>query len=436
MAENSDGIIVQSQSIFDQGSPLATTLLQLQTLTSNPLVSELPTATGMILPNKAPYDRLAHFPEDLYDLRPESHLVRFMKALLGESGVGQLRKRYLLAQLEQALDSTHFYDLDRFYGALFGARRGVFGQLPMDPMEDVATPDGWDDISRRDAVFRERIIQLARAITLGATPMGMQALAEALTGVECDIYEVWAVLDAQGASGTQQTYLQVHNTYANYGVMTGYAWGQIAGITKAGNLGINARNEFIVRPKKVYNTSDPDDARQRAEDLYGISRVINTLKPAQSIASIDDKGLAVHVKVPIASVSSDSEFWEIVPRVLPTDDLLDVYSLLYSAYDNDVTKDGITRVVPRPPFSSSQGQQWSCACDVSSVTSFSLEYGGYNQPNTNYDIVTFYDGKKTAYRPEYAIIDPNQALVSQTSGEGSIVTHPYSGSRRVISTHG
>ncbi len=437
MAENYDGIVNQSQSLFDQGSNLATTLLQLQTSASTPLVAELPTATGMVLPNRSAYDRLSHFPEELYDLRPESHLVRFVKALLGDSGAGQLRKRYLLAQLEQALDSTHFYDLDRFYGSLFGARRGVFGSLPMDPMEEVATPDGWDDISRRDGVFRERVIKLARAITLGATPMGMQALAESLTGVECDIYETWSILDAQGTPGTQRTYTQVAAAFPSYGVMESYSWGQVAGVVNVGNLGTNMRNEFIVRPKRVYDTSDPDSARQRAEDLYGIARVINVLKPAQSIASIDDKGLAVHVKVPIGSVSSDSEFWEVVPRVLPRDELKDLYGLLYTAYDNQKTPDGMERVVPRPPFSSSQGQQWSCAVDVSSVNSFTLERGDhYGQPNINFDIVTFYDGKRVAYRPEYAIIDPQQAQVAQTSGEGSITTHPYSGGRRVIEPHG
>lgn len=436
MAENFTGVITQSSSLFDQGSTLATTLLQLQAITSNPLVGDLPTATGMILPNRAPFDRLAHFPEDLYDLRPESHLVRFLKALLGESGVGQLRKRYLLAQLEQALDSTHFYDLDRFYGALFGARRGIFGQLPMDPMENVATPDGWDQISKQDAVFRERIIKLSKAITLGATPMGMQALAEALTGVECDVYEVWSLLDNGQVPVTQQTWLEVRTDYASYGVMGNYTWGRIAGTTTIGNTGDNNRAEFIVRPKKVYNTSDPAEARQRAEDLYGISRVINVLKPASSIASIDDQGVQVHVKVPIASVASDSEYWEIAPRVLPSDDLQDLYSLFYTAYDSSDVVQGVERVVPRPAFSCSQGCQWSCACDVSSAWGFTEEFGSeFSQPN-NYDTVCFYDGALIPYRPECGIIDPNQALIAQTAGEGSIVTAPYSGARKVIETHG
>lgn len=439
MSENFTGIVVQSPSLFDKQVTVSQTLLQLQTLVSNPLAVELPTATGMVLPDVATYDRLAHFPEELYDLRPESHLVRLMKALLGEAGVGQLRKRYLLCQLEQALNSTHFYDLDRFYGSLFGARRGILGALPVDPMTEVCTPDGWDEIAEYDARFRERVIKLAKAITLGATPMGMQALAEALTGVECDVYEVWSILDSQGPAGIGRTWGQVDTDFATYGVMKPYSWSQIAGIATVGNLGIDARNEFVVRPKKVYNVSDPGSAVQRAEDIYGIQRVINVLKPASTIASIDDKGVAVHVEVPIGAVAADSEFWEVVPRVIPLEELDEIYRLLYTAYDKRANPTGIEKVVPRPPFSSSQGQQWSYASEVASVASFSSQLPGEGSAiisNSSFDTVKYYDGKTIAYRPEYAVIDPRQALVSQTAGDGSIVSHPYSGSRRVVPTHG
>lgn len=436
-SENFTGIVTQSPSLFDQGSVLNTTLLQLQTITSNPLVSELPTATGMTLPDLASYDRLSHFPEDYYDLRPESHLVRFMKAMLGESGIGALRKRYLLAQLEQTLSSTHFYDLDKFYGALFGARRGVLGELPMNPMVDLATPDGWDEIARVDSVFREKIIKLAKAITLGGTPMGMQALGEALTGAECDIYEVWSILESQGSPTTGRTYAAVGTTFGTYQAMGARSWGQITGAAEFGNLGLNARNEFVIRPKKVYNVSDPVEARLRAEDLYGIQRVINVLKPANTMATVDDRGLAVHQRVPIASVAASSEFWEVIACVTPKDELKDVYDLFDSCYDAPRNPPRIEQVTPVPPFDCCHGQQWSYATDVTSVSSF---IGNLNDFQTtadqDFDSVTFYDGQTLIYRPENAVIDPRQALISQTTGEGSISCNPYSGARKIVDTHG
>lgn len=440
MADNGNftGIVVQSPSLFDQQATVSSTLLQLQTVVSNPLVAELPTATGMVYPDVAVYDRMAHFPEDLYDLRPESHLVRLMKALLGEGGVGQLRKRYLLAQLEQALDSTHFYDLDRFYGSLFGARRGILGALPVDPMTDLATPDGWDEIQSYDARFRERVIKLAKAITLGGTPMGMQALAEALTGVECDIYEVWSILDSHGEAGIARSYNEVEADFGSYEGMEAFTWAQISNAFEAGNLSLDTRNEFVVRPKTVYDVSDPDEARKRAEDLYGISRVINVLKPAFTLATVDDKGVAVHDEAPIAGVWADSEFWEVVPKVIPQDQQDPIWRLLYTAYDKRANPQGIEKVIPRPPFSSSQGQQWSYVGEVSRVDSYTgVGYSsGPVSGRTYYDRVRYYDGSVISYRPEYALIDPRQALISQTAGDGSIVSHSYSGARKVVGTHG
>lgn len=437
VGENISGIVVQAPSIFDKGSALSGTLLQLQAITTNPLIGELSTATGMVLPDRASYDRLAHFPEDLYDLRPESHLVRFVKALLGDAGVGQLRRRYLLAQLEQSLDSTHFYDLDKFYGALFGARRGVLGVLPVNPYSDVATPDGWDEISRQDAIFRERIIKLARAITLGGTPMGMQALAEALTGVECDIYEVWSILDTMGNPGASRTYAQVAAAYASYGAMKTSTWFQVEGAVRVGNLAINARNEFIVRPKRVYDTSVPEHAVQRAEDIWGIQRVVEVLKPAFTLASIDDRGLAIHTRVPIASVAADSEFWEINTKVIPLPALEKTYYIAFTAYDKKGKPQKIERDLPRPPFSTSQGHQWSYSNEVSSAASFTRQsFSTRERIGPNYDIVKYYDGKSISYRPEYAVIDPRQAQAAQSVGHAAVSSNPYSGPRKVVATHG
>jgi hypothetical protein len=439
--ENFTGILNQSTSLFDVPSTNTATLLQLQTIASQPFIGELSSASGVVLPDVAPYDRLSSFPEDLYDLRPASHLVRFLKALLGDGGVGQLRKRYALTQFANSLTSTHFYDLDKFYGALFGARRSVLAQLPLDPTTEVATPDGWDDVHALDAIFRERIIKLAKAITLGATPMGMQALAEALTGVECDIYEVWQQLDTAAAPAGANTYATVASSYANYGAMRIYSWGQISGVVSFGKLAINARNEFVVRPKTVYNPSDPTDAIKHAEDLYGVLRVINVLKPAQTLASVDDTGLAVHQKVSIRAVAADSEFWEVTSSVIPQPTLADTYHVIYQAYDNRAKPTQIQAASPRPPFNSSQGQEWSYVNEVTSVKGYAKKHGpdlttsAAPAPNL-YDTVRFFDGKSISYRPEYATIDPRQAMAAQAAGDGSLASHAYSGPRKVVPTHG
>jgi hypothetical protein len=437
-SENLTGIVNQSTSLFDVPSTKAGTLLGLQTVATTPFVTELPTTTGMVLPDVAFYKRLQHFPEDLYDLRPASHLVRFIAALLGDGGVGQLRKRYSMSQFERSLSSTHFYDLDRFYGALFGARRGAFGALPVDPTTSVATPDGWDEIHDLDSTFRERVIKLAKAITLGATPMGMQALAEALTGVECDIYEVWRQIDTSPAPGAGNTYANVGSTYANYGQMAPFRWGQVTGQPAYGNLAINARNEFSLRPKLTYDPSDPVSAVKHAEDLYGILRVVNVLKPANTLVTVQDDGLAVHRQVPIRAVSADSEYWEVTSRVIPQPGTESAYQTVYSAFDKRSNPTSVQMAVPRPPFSSSQGQEWSYAGEVTSVKGYVRPLAGpLPAPLTNnFEQVRFPDGKEYAYRPEYAIIDPKQAHAAQVAKTGAISVHPFSGPRKKVPTHG
>lgn len=439
--ENFTGILNQSTSLFDIPSTNTATLLQLQTISSQPFVGELSSTTGALLPDVAPYDRLSNFPEDLYDLRNSSHLVRLIKTLLGDGGVGQLRKRYALAQFESSLTGTHFYDLDRFYGALFGARRSVLTQLPIDPTTEVATPDGWDDVHAMDTIFRERIIKLAKAITLGCTPMGMQALAEALTGVECDIYEVWRQLDTAATPGGANTYATVASTYANYGAMKTVTWGQASGVVSFGKLAINARSEFTIRPKTVYDPSDPVSAVKHAEDLYGILRVINTLKPAQTLATVDDTGLAVHQKVAIRAVAADSEYWEVASSVIPKPGLEDTYHVAYQAYDNRAKPTQIQAAVPRPPFTSSQGQEWSYVGEVTSVKGYvkphnpELPTSSAPAPNI-FDTIRYFDNKTISYKPEYATLDPRQAQAAQAAGDGSLTAHPYSGPRKVIPTHG
>ncbi|MFE4863235.1 hypothetical protein, partial [Streptomyces sp. NPDC056670] len=173
-------------------------LIPLQADITVPQSTALSSATGMLVADTAISEQLRHFPEEVYDLRPTSHLVRLMQALLGESGVGQLRKRLLLAQL-QALSSSgaRFFDLDRFYGSLFGATRASTEQLSINPMETAAaTAAEWESIEAADASFRDRMTALAQSIAMGGTVPGLTAAAEAITGVECDVFESWALMEA------------------------------------------------------------------------------------------------------------------------------------------------------------------------------------------------------------------------------------------------
>lgn len=446
-------LVTETDLLIDTDPAPATPLIQLQTVTSQPLAVELSTGTGLLQPSKPTRTRLDHFPEDLFDLRDESHLVRLMKVLLGDSGAGQLRKRQLIVRLQSALNSTNFYDLDSFYGSLFGAKRGLTGSLPLNPYEDLATADGWDEVSTIDADFRERIVQLAKAITLGGTPKGLQAAAEALTGGPCEVYEVWALLDSQGGTSATRTWNDVdgssngnHPTWDAFG---GQTWDDVTGTVVFGQMGNDARNEIVVRPKKTYS-NDADGIRLRAQDVYNITRVLDVLKPVNTLLTVDPDGVEIHLPVTPGALTADSNYWDISVRVVPKDELKSFYDVVYQAYDHRANPQGIDSAKPVPAFSSSQGTQYSYVSEVSSVIAdYTIGVGNtlniLNDPNNplskpahqnEYDTVKWPDGSKTVYRPEYALIDPKQAAAAKAANDGQLVAAPYSGPREVIATHG
>lgn len=183
-----------------------TEIIDTQVSGGGPTPEGLTTGTNLLLPSRVTSARLAHFPEEVYDLRAESHLVRFTKVLLGDAGAGQLRKRLIQARLQQSLQGIHFHHLDRFYGALFGIRRFPSETLDLDPSTQTATNDVWAIQHAKDASYRSRITQFARSLSFGPTPTGIELISEALLGVDTDVYE---------------TYHQSDSGYRTYGELEG-----------------------------------------------------------------------------------------------------------------------------------------------------------------------------------------------------------------------
>jgi hypothetical protein len=419
-------VLHQSQSIFSHTDVPSVGILPLQTATSSPALTGTATATGLILPDSSLQFRLRHLPGELYDLRPTSHLVRFVKALLGDSGVGQLRKRYMQSQFQATLQGTHFYDLDRFYGAIFGAQRRPGEQLPVDPMSQVAPPDTWDQVMAADARYRERIIALAKGISMGATIPGMRALAEAITGVPCEIYETWALMEGTGASpGANRLWDDMEADYATWDAIEGITWQSAEGAVHYGRSGSDTRSEMIVRPKKSYD----DDPIGRVEDEIAISRVLSVLKPASVLLTVNSDGLVVHTPVPIASVEADSEYWEVVAKIKPAPGL---NGSPYPGASGDVAS--------TPPLSGSQGTSWTYNQAITSVQSYSALRDPHwpadgslgvwtNAKSPDNDLAVAANGAKTIFTPDKGVMDAKQAAAVRYTLDGVLVAAPYVGNR-------
>lgn len=468
------GIVSQDTSIFDYPNTPAPSVLALQVPATQPLPGRTSTATGLLFPDLLISRRLVNFPEEVYTLQPSSLLVRFMAALMGPAGAGQLRQRQLVARLQAAICGTHFYDLDAFYGALFNARRGDAGALPQNastgttfsPYTDLATQDGWDDIDAQDSRYRERVIQLARAIAMGGTIPGIQAMAEAITRVPCDVYEVWRLIDFQSPEGVNGlTWNEIQTDFPTWAAASGQSWDQMQDIVMYGVLGINARNEVIIQPQRTYS-ADLASQQQAITDASGIMDVVRVLAPDFALVSVSTTGSLVDSPVAIAGLAADSDYWEVIgkavlPSAPPTAPVAppnapsspssapppSPYAGWLQAYDRggQLQDPGGPMKPAIPPFSQGQGSQYSHVSSIAqsfssvsaqAVASTSDLISAAQHDLKNFQVVTFPDGSQSSYQPSWGITDPVTAAAGRAASPTSKIAAPYSGARAPVKTAG
>ena len=438
-------VAVQSQSLFGDPAVPQQSLITTQMNPSAPSIVQLQTTTNGLIADSTIMSRLDHFPEDLYDLRGESHLVRFMAALLGDPGAGQLRKRYLLQRIQTVLDSAVFFDLDGFYGAIFGSTRNISEAIPANPYMTNATPDAWDEILGNDARYRERILALAAAIPMAGTLSGIRQAAEALVGAECEVYEMWRFMDADtGAVVTGPTWDEVEAAYATWNDIEGIRWNVLDPTDfSSGNLGVTSAAEVVIHPKKDY---PPGGSVEQALDEYALVHVLGILRPANVVISVDFVGVEVHQPVPIGSVASDSNFWEIITKVIPNFaiTLLDgLYPLAPSQIAAGVTW-GELRTLPRPPLITTQGLSWEQASAVVSTSASAIEFpdgADITQPGSgsenaldpmNFQTVAHFDGTSTQYSAERGVADPKSVQGGVSAAGGILMASPYAAPRTTV----
>jgi len=400
-------------------------LLPLQTAVSNPDVEGLERATGLLNPPLTTVEYLKNFPSDLYDLRPQSHLSRFLKALLGDSGSGQLHKRNTIARLSAILGGSHFFDLDGLYGAIFNNGRQSVEQLPIDPMDAIATPEEWDELRSRDARYRSRIDSLAKAISLGGTVPGLVQLAEAITGHPCEIYEIWKIIDIYGSeSGVTYSWNYTEGAYSTWADINAEIWGDLSPEGVPGRSEINNRSEFVVRVRKDY-TQDADGERQQQEDIYTLNKVLSRLKPAGTLLTIQNTNVPVNRDIGISGLYSDNDFWEISMRRTPKPGL-EKYYLNSSASALNVSQsiNGAT-MIPTPPFAGSVGHKYTASINVASVAGYALDANNNVVASENWDHMGPRGSVRDTFTPDRGVIDGRTAIASLLAEDNLITSHPY-----------
>lgn len=395
-------------------------LIELQKPTSAPESSNLEAGTNLMLAPTRTLDHTRNFPPETYDLGAQTHLARFLKVLLGDSGAGQVKKRYSLARMEATLWSTYSTDLDRLYGNLFGFRRLLGETQDVLPYTDLATADQWEEACARDASYRSRIEQFSRSLGVAPTTHGVEQIAEALLSVDCDVYETYTFVDENGGSNPggapssigARTYVEVEDEYTYYGPMEGGTYADVeGGHGTFGRTTSQNRKEFVVRPKRPISL----------EETYELTRVLNALKPADALLTINPEGVVIHRDVLLRGVAADSEHWEVSVRVAPRKEVERYYTAQATF--------GAAVAQPRPAFVGYQGEAWTYNADIVSVGSYTETTPGVTGTTRDYQRVVYPDGRAVDYAPERGVADPQRIQMGRAASDAMLVAAPYAGPR-------
>ena len=394
---------------------------------SLPAVRGLSRVTDPLIPVQHASVRFRNFDSDLYDLSPSSHLSKLLKALTGAAGAGGIRKKTTVSRISSGLHGAHFLDLDSFYGALFNLVRNVNEQMPtgqtgieFNPLTDVTNADGWDDLAARDAQYRSRIIQFARAVNMGCTYPGLVGIAEAVINAEVDIYESWVEADNQHSqqlvvASTALSWVGVKAQFGTWGKLNGATFALLegnradAGVTPDGN-----RGELVISAR-----------RQLTEDeRFQLGSVLRILKPSHTQVTVNDTNNQIYEKLRPRTVSADSENWTVVSTVSPNASLPQFVSdAIYPA--------GAGTSSLRPAFSQIYGETWSYSPNVRNVTSYQMN-GNYESSDANdEEVITYQDGEVHTFSATDAVLDSRRVVTARLASDGIIAAYPYSPNRIV-----
>ena len=367
-----------------------------------PIPQGFESVTGPISTISATRSRLAHFAEDVYDLSAESHIIKILKVLLGGAGVGGVQRAIILCRMQQALGSTHFFDLDAFYGAILGARRNHREHLECDPRSETCAPEMWDEIMIRDGEYRARVARFAAAVHRGCTIEGLRGVAEAMIGERCDMFEGWMLSNL------------AYRTWASTDALT---WAQTDAMwwtdIEFESTGIPVPRHLVtVRP------SVPLDLGE----IYDLERALDRVKPAHSLIDVVPSIGSHAVTVPI-KVYADSSRWDVRQEVRN----IRFNGLLLSPNDPE----GAFIPTQVPAWARYQGEAWSLiVAGPATVAWTTPEYPAANKmidPTARQippQQVQMKDGP-ISFVSEYALLDVQKIMAGRAASEAIVSELPF-----------
>lgn len=366
--------------------------------------------------------KTSNFPHELYKLEKHDHLTKLLRVLLEDAGVGQLHKIQTVARLSESLRMAQFGELDYFFGTFLRMARLPQEMYEADPFSDQLSASDWRLIERMDASYRERLRQFLTAILHGGTANGLTMAAQAASGVPCQILEAWRYLDNLGLDaqpgrvgsaprefvivpmlGSYSEVQTISVTGATAGTFTltwsgktttpiaynatsGQVRDALADLSNIGDFrvagGPGPSNAWVVlfdvpHMTMTANSASLTGATATVEGSLSYSRrraiyqAVNRLKPANTICTVDERGMAVRKVVVVRHAASPSEYFEIRKYVTAVDPPKAPPSERYFW-----VKDGVEMEAPTFAHLSSMESQWSLNDSVTNVDAFEIGQDG------------------------------------------------------------
>jgi hypothetical protein len=238
---------------------------------------------------------LDRFPDEIYHKSPDTHLYKYMRAMLGESGVNWLRKNHLEARLLLEELGIDLFDLDQFFGNIFSFGRIVEESFDDDPF-GVISKEVWEEIRAKNARYRNRALDFINGARAGNTPFGMRLAAKAGLGHDVEIIENYKYL------------YDVHSD-------------RPLGLTYFGKT--TSTEEMIVLPRR-----EVTDSGDSVDDLYEITPVdqrhlqeaVDQIRPQTTIMTIAD-GRGIRARTNWQTMYATSEYTQVVRYVTGTSEV-------------------------------------------------------------------------------------------------------------------
>jgi len=312
-----------------------------------------------ISPHSTLSTKVANFPEDVYNFNEGDYLTTLMTILLGNSGTGQLKNIQTVARLGQEI--IEFDNLDNILGQIFNVPRywDEIYSIPTNPFIDQLLQEYWQEIVRKDANYRERLLGVAEAYQNGATLWAILTLCEALSGFQFYVVEGWRTT-GYGRAGinSAQEIVLIPLSDGNF-----FKWDQskaqailytiqslipsnfiisfgavqntltpvtLSGVTVSGSEPAGYSEYFYLQPAvTAYNINTPTNIPLGAETRYWLIDGMEV--PAPYFAHLQTQEILIDVTGNIASVTSTDNNGTGAPSNAVANSTLQVTATIYGA---------------------------------------------------------------------------------------------------------